>query len=146
MKNIFRRFVALMLMGGCFAMLSGHVHAASSEKKDSHGGEGGFEFVTLDPLVLPIVDENGVNQVISMSIVLEVADLAAAENVKRMEPRLKDAFIQDMYGVLNRYAALKGGVIQVGQIKQRLNAISNHVMGENQINDVLLQVVRQRPI
>ena len=49
--------------------------------------------------------------------------------------------------MLNRHAALKGGVIQVGIIKKRLNKISDRVMGdEDVVQDVLLQVVQQRPI
>ncbi|MCP4932654.1 MAG: flagellar basal body-associated FliL family protein, partial [bacterium] len=53
---------------------------------------------------------------------------------------------QDMYGVLNRHAALKGGVIQVSVIKARLNKISQEIMGEDVVYDVLLQVVQQKPI
>lgn len=158
MKLLMMGLVAIVLLGGggagaYFFLLSPaeaavdegavdeHVAAAEVHHDPSH-----FEFVQLDPLILPIVDENGVNQVVSMSVVLEVIDHGAAENVKRLTPRLKDAFIQDMYGVLNKHAALKGGVIQVNHIKQRLNKISHAVMGENQVNDVLLQVVQQRPI
>lgn len=114
-------------------------------KDDGHGG-GHFEFVELDPLILPIVDNNGVSQVVSVVVALEVMDAEAAKNVEAMSPRLKDAFIQDMYGVLNRHAALKGGVIQVSVLKKRLNLVSAKVMGEGVIHDVLLQVVQQRPI
>ena len=119
-----------------------HKKQAKSDK--GHGAV--LAFVELDPLILPIVDNNGVSQIVTMVISLEVNDEAAAATVKSLSPRLKDAFIQDMYGVLNRHAALKGGVIQVSQIKARLNELSNKVVGEDLINDVLLQVVQQRPI
>ena len=95
---------------------------------------------------MPIIDEDGVNQVVSMVIAIEVADANSATTVKNLSPRLKDAFIQDMYGVLNKHAALKGGVIQVNMIKSRLNKISHKVLGEDVVQDVLLQVVQQRPI
>ena len=117
-----------------------------AEHDDGHGG-GSFEFVELGPLVLPIVDANGVSQTVSMVVALEVKNGSAVGKVQKYEPKLKDAFIQDMYGVLNRHAALKGGVIQVGVIKERLNKISDRVMGDDEIvQDVLLQVVQQRPI
>jgi len=119
---------------------------AKAKSKDGHGGHGGSQFVELDPLVLPIVDNNGVNQTVSMVVALEVADQAAAAEVEKMEPKLKDAYIQDMYGVLNEYAALKGGVIQVSKIKNRLNKITTDIMGDDVVQDVLLQVVQQRPI
>jgi flagellar FliL protein len=118
-----------------------------AEKADHGGGHGaGMEFVELDPLVLPIVDNSGVSQVVSMVISIEVDGASAAEKVKTMSPRLKDAYIQDMYGVLNEHAALKGGVIQVNTIKKRLRKLTDKVLGEDVAQDVLLQVVQQRPI
>ncbi len=114
-------------------------------KQDDHGG-GHYEFVELDPLILPIVDANGASQTVSLVIVLEVSDAAAKAKVEAITPRLKDAYIQDMYGVLNKHAVLKGGVLQVGMLKARLNKISAKVAGEGTVNDVLLQVVQQRPI
>ncbi len=123
-------------------------HAKKEEHgKDKKGGHGGgSQFVELEPLILPIVDNEGVNQVVSLVVSLEVGSAEDAAQVTHMAPKLKDAYIQDMYGVLNRYAALKGGVVQVAEIKKRLNKISNDIMGEDVVHDVLLQVVQQRPI
>lgn len=126
-----------------------HEQELQNAKKEGHGESmfGGSEFVELGPLVLPIVDSNGVSQTVSMVVALEVKGSYEADKVRRYEPKLKDAFIQDMYGALNRHAALKGGVVQVGMIKQRLNKISDKVMGDDEtVRDVLLQVVQQRPI
>ena len=123
----------------------GH-EVSKGEKKGGHGEAGHHEYVELDPLVLPIVDNNGVSQVVSMVVALEVSDTAAADEVKRMAPKLKDAYIQDMYGMLSEHAALKGGVIQVSYIKERLNKISVDVIGDESFHGVLLQVVQQRPL
>ena len=119
-------------------------HAAKKHDETYKKGHG--EFVEMAPLVLPIIDEQGVNQVVSVVIVLEVANSDDASMVEKNSPRLKDAYIQDMYGVLNKHAALKGGVVQVGAIKDRLHRISQDVMGDGIIQDVLLQVVQQRRI
>lgn len=122
-------------------------HAATQKEEGGHGSEGsGGRYVELDPLILPIIDNDGVSQVVSLVVVLEIKPGVSASEIEAMEPRLKDAFIQDMYGVLNKHAALKGGVLQVSYIKQRLNNISVEVLGEQKIQDVLLQVVQQRPI
>ena len=69
-----------------------------------------------------------------------------ALEVERLSPRLKDAFIQDMYGALNRKGSMENGVLQVSPIKERLNKISVKVLGKEKVNDVLLQIVQQRPI
>lgn len=126
-----------------------HKAAKEAEAEDhggGHGGGGGSEFVELDPLILPVIDESGVTQVVSIVVVIEVPDSGAANDVKKFAPRLKDAYIQEMYGILNKHAALQGGVVQVGMLKDRLNAISQRVLGEDKISGVLLQVVQQRPI
>lgn len=122
---------------------------AHGKSEDSHGdghGGGDVAFVEMSPMILPIIDEQGVSQVVTLVIVLEASDAAAAEELKLLEPRLKDAYIQDMYGVLNRKASMQGGVIRVDQLKARLNRVSTRVLGEGKVNDVLLQVVQQRPI
>lgn len=122
---------------------------AAAKKKEKEGGAHGksaTEFVELDPLILPIVDNDGVQQVVSIVVALEVGGPDDADKVKAIKPRLKDAYIQDLYGVLNKHAALKGGVVQVSAIKDRLNKVTHEVMGDETVHDVLLQVVQQRPL
>ncbi len=123
-------------------------HADAKEtKKGGHGEEGeAASFVEMDPLILPIVGAKGLSQTVSLVIVLEVSDEKNAELVKHLSPRLKDAYIQDMYGVLSRKNAMPDGVIQIAPLKERLGRISKEVLGEGIVNDVLLQVVQQRPI
>lgn len=158
MKKIIVGLTALALLGGggaggyfyfmkpAEAALTDEAKLSKSEKHSDKEENKSYEFVELDPLVLPIIDENGVNQVVSLVIAIEVADTYSANKVTSLSPRLKDAFIQDMYGVLNKHAALKGGVIQVDMIKKRLSKISHKVLGDDVVQDVLLQVVQQRPI
>ena len=122
--------------------------AEHEAKKEAAEGEAAVkeEFVALDVLVLPVIDETGITQTITMVISLEVPNAETAAEVKRLSPRLKDAFIQDMYGALNRKNAMENGVLQVASIKERLNRVSTKVLGEDKVNDVLLQVVQQRPM
>lgn len=135
-------FKILALSFLCCAMFAAPVWA--SEKKDENVG--GKEFVKLDPLILPIIDEDGVQQVVNLVVTLEVDSLSDADKVKAMRPRLTDAYIEDMYGILHKHAALKGGIIQISMIKKRLNDITSHIMGDEIHANVLLQHVQQRPI
>ena len=118
-----------------------HKAAKKKDKKEAVH----YEYVELDPLILPIVDKTGVSQVVSMVVALEVNGGDSAK-VSSMAPKLKDAYIQDLYGMLSEHAALKGGVIQVAEVKRRLSVITHDLMGEGVINDVLLQVVSQRRV
>ncbi len=105
-----------------------------------------LHFVKLDPIILPIIDEQGVSQVITLVVSLELDGKENAERAEILVPRLKDAIIQDMYGVLNRKASNKGGLVKVDQLKSRLNRVSTKILGEQHLNGVLLQVVNQRQI
>lgn len=138
-------------MAGGKAEAAPHGNEAGKGKKgeagkEDHGSSSAINFVRLDPLVLPIIDGSGVNQVVSLVIVLEAKNQFAATEVRRLSPRLKDAYIQNMYGMLNHKASLEGGVLKVVEIKKMLNKITKKVMGEDAVNDVLLEVVQQRPI
>ena len=146
-----------LILGGGFAVYtvmnkpaSAAVEAHSTEKTEVASADAHevptTEFVALAPLMLPVVDRNGVSQMVRIVVSLQVADLHTAENVKRMSPRLTDAYIQDMYGVLGRKAAMPDGVIQVGYLKHRLQQATVAVLGEGVVEDVLLQHVQQNPI
>lgn len=115
-------------------------------KKDDHGEEKGPTFVKFDPLVVPIMDGDGISQTISMLITFEVADEEGAKKVESLKPRIKDAMIQNMYGLLNQQAAMENGVLRVGYVKKRLSEVTEKVMGEGVIKDVLLQMVQQNPV
>ncbi|HRC26278.1 MAG TPA: flagellar basal body-associated FliL family protein [Alphaproteobacteria bacterium] len=121
---------------------------AAKAEGNGHGEEAQVpsEFVKLDPLILPIVDRDGVSQVLNLVIAIEVPDKAAADEVTRLSPRLKDAYITELYGILNKEAAIHNGVVQVGAIKKKLAVITEKVLGKDKARDVLLQVVHQRPI
>ena len=164
MKLVLIGLVALLLLGGGGAgayfyfmkpaeaaggEMAEHEKAqaeAHAKAEDEHGEAPGVNFVELAPLILPIIDDNGVSQVVSIVIAIEVPATIETSQIKKMTPRLNDAYIQDMYGVLNRKAVMNGGVIEVGKLKARLTKITKQILGEEQVNDVLLQVVQQRPI
>ena len=116
--------------------------ARLSEEEIKH-----LRFVEMEPIILPIIDADGVSQVVTLIVSLEVMGEKNVEFVERLKPRLKDAYIQDMYGVLNRKASLDGGgVLKVDKLKSRLSGVSQKVLGEKKVNGVLLQVVNQRAI
>lgn len=157
MKKVIMAVVALALLGGTAAggylfflkpaqASEGEEKKSEEAKAEGEAAESTVSFVQMSPLVLPIVDKNGVSQVISLVVSLEVKDELSAKEVERLTPRLKDAYIQDMYGVLTKQAAMEGGVVQVGYIKNRLNKVTMKVLGEDKVRGVLLQVVQQRPV
>lgn len=119
------------------------VEKAHKKSGKNHGKEA--TYVVLEPLILPILDAGGVSQSVSIVVTLAVANKKAAKEVQYMAPRLTDAYIRNMYGMLNQ-RVVKRGILPVEIIRERLNSISDDVVGEGLIEEVLLQVVQQRPI
>ena len=144
MHKILISLFGLVLLFGGVALYSNVAMASGGGAEEEEGGGDKFRFVELDPLVLPIVDNNGVSQTVNMVVALEVKSEGDVSKIELYKPKLVDAYLQDLYGVLNEHAALKGGVIQLGIVKKRLLAISNEILGEDVVQAVLLQVVSQR--
>lgn len=103
-----------------------------------------YEYMELKPLVLPVITESGVTQQVSLIVSLEVPFGKKAE-VEVYEPRLADAYLQDLYGALGDGKAMtRNNVIDVQAVKDRLTKVTQKVLKEDQVHDVLLQVLQQR--
>lgn len=163
MKKIILIVVALLLLGGGgFAAYSffgaksaeAAVDPAHQTKEAKEADEAKKKteedakvaFVKMDPLTLPVVGKDGIVQIINISVTLEVEDAEKAKSIEKFSPRLKDAYIQDMYGALSAKTAMTdNGVIEVNIVKERLNKVTAKVLGEEGgVRNVLLQAVQQR--
>jgi len=131
----------------------GHINQGFSTSvayAEEHGGDGDgdgahFEYLELNPLVLPVINERGLVQQISLVISLELAEGLLAADLEKYQPRLADAFIQDLYGVLGSgYGLTRHNILDVHLIKTRLTAVTESVVGPDKVENVLLQVVQQR--
>jgi flagellar FliL protein len=121
------------------------VYAVGKEARKADEAEA-LRYVKIRPLFIPIIGDKGVSEDVSISITIEVPDSERAQVVRTDEPFLTDAFIHDMYGVLNNFSGRRDGVVRVDVIKDRLNRTSRRILGDENVNDVLLEVVYQQRI
>lgn len=105
-----------------------------------------YEYVELAPVHLPMIDEKGLQQMVSLVIVLEVKDKVAADRIKKKEPRLVNAYLTHMYGNMNNSNVVKDGVLQMDSVRQRMDKITRYILEDEEINDVLVQMVNQRRV
>ncbi len=103
-------------------------------------------YVRFNPLQLPLIGDDGIDQVIDIIVALEVPDDAAADQVIAMAPRLNDAILRDLYGVLHTNRIMRNGVVNVNAIKVRIVGVAQGIMGEELVRDALVQGVAQRPM
>lgn len=136
MRNILMAVLSLGLI------LSIPLTSAQAKEKAAEG-EASILFVELQPLILPVIDQYGSTQTVSLIVAVEVDSQEKADKVTKFSPRLTDAYLSDLYGAFSQKAP-EGGVIPITYLKKRLNAMSAKVLGDAVVSDVLVQVMQAR--
>ena len=102
-------------------------------------------YVEFNPMQVPLLGETGVEQMITLVVALQVRDGSVGDNVIEMAPRLNDAFLLELYGSLERGdVMLDNGMVDLRVVKYKLLDAAADVLGEDMIDDVLVQMVSQR--
>lgn len=100
-------------------------------------------FVNIETLNVTVIRNRRVDKHILLQVTLEVANEEARVLVSKTLPRIKDAFIREMY---DYYAILPPNQrgINVEVIKKRLKRAADRVMGDDSIKNVLIQGAVER--
>lgn len=109
-----------------------------------------FEYYQVPAMVLPVITERGVTQQISLAVSIEVP-YGSKDKLALYGPRLVDAYIRDLFGALGSgIVFMKGNVLNVEEIKARLTAVTEKVLGAEkeklEMRGLLLQAVQQHQI
>lgn len=97
-------------------------------------------FIDLEPLVVPIFNGDEIVATIQISVKLEAIGAANETKINRIKPRLNDAYIKDLYSFIPRLLRNQERV-NVFIIKKRLQMVSDKLVGEGIISDVLVQSI-----
>jgi len=120
-------------------------------KKKRDGGEdvsggrfaGDPVYVHLTPMVMPIITDDGVEQIVTLIIDVEVKDFDVADNMHTNMPKIRDALMRALYGGLGKGTMRKGKMVDINRIKAKATTALNELMGDG-IREVLIQGVAQR--
>ena len=150
MKIVVLLLVALIFGGGGFGA-GWFLFANQGEKHEKVEAPppvpaGPPVFVNVGPLTVPVLGAERIDQFVTLMVALELTDLTSAENVRAQAPRLTDAFLTTVYGAIASGKAMTGGVLDVAQVKLKLNDACVKVLGKGMVRDVLIQIVNQRPM
>lgn len=124
-----------------FAATTAQAAGSATAKVDADGPK----FVNINSVVVPIMHANGQSHMVAMNVVLEVKG-KYADHVQKMEPRVRDAFIRALYGNFERYSIMKDGTINVNRVKRHLKLASQHVLGKENVDDILVQGLIHKPM
>jgi len=150
MKKLIIGLAALLLLGGGGAAgymfvykKDGEAQAAQPEPPPAPADP---TFVEFDPIRLPVVGENRIEQIVDVIVVLEVRDEAAGDALIQIAPRVYDAIMADLYGELHRDAVRPDGTLDLRAVKRRILAAARAEAGDDVVIDALVQMVSQRPV
>ena len=96
-------------------------------------------FVSMDPLVVPVIDNGAVVATVQIQVQLETKEKNEDE-VKRLLPKINDAYLRDLNGYLPRLIR-SDGQIDANKIRSRLFVIGERTVGKGLIDDVLIQAI-----
>lgn len=126
-------------------------------KKDSKQGEEGGKnaekeeekpaIVRINPITIPIIGTTGyAESMFSFSILLEVKDADAVEEINKKMPHLTDGYIQKLYGAVDEGALLPNGLVDLDKIKGQIAFVTGEILKENadKVISILLERVTQR--
>jgi len=151
-------FFVFSLMAFC-AVCSQTPRAYASESSAAKEGEkegetekevvgGRFEndpiYVHVAPLVMPIINEKGVEQLVTLLIDVQVRDFESASLLQASMPRVIDALLQHLYGKLSDGDVRNGKMVNVSKIKQEAKKAIGDIIDPKNVKDVLVQGVGQR--
>jgi flagellar basal body-associated protein FliL len=130
-------------------------------KKPEGGGEGGESkkapadvsggrfagdpvYVHLSPMILPIITDNGAEQIVTLQITIQVTDFDAADTVHSNMPKVMDALMRALYGGLGNGDLREGQLVDVSKVKSKAITALGQAIGASNIRDVLIEAVAQR--
>jgi flagellar basal body-associated protein FliL len=146
MKLIVILVVVVVLLaggGGGVYFFRDALFGESAPKKAEIAKTADVVFVELESMTVAVIRNSRIEKHVVLQVSLEVPDEATRANVAKALPRLKDAFIKDLY---DYYAVRTPGSdgINVEGIKKRLKRTSDLIMGEGVIRAVLIQGAVER--
>jgi hypothetical protein len=99
-----------------------------------------FQF---QPINVPVIRDGKVARILTVTIAMETKGDANKTKVMAQRYQLLDAFVRDIHGVAS-FARVDGRIIDLGVVKTRLQAISDRLLGEGIVEDVLVVSIFDR--
>jgi flagellar protein FliL len=142
--------VAVLLLGGGGAayffrdaLFGGETGGTQAAGKLAIKKEIDAQFVDMETINIAVIRNRRVEKQVVLQVSLEIANEEARGPVTKALPRIKDAFIKDMYDYYAIVPLSRKGV-NVEAIKKRLKRTVGTVIRNGSVKDVLIQGAIER--
>lgn len=123
-----------------------HPPNEGAPKARETAGVGDKVYVSIGPIILPVITSEGPQQIITMIVSLQVSDTDVSDKVREKLPRLVDAYMRSLYGRLDNNTMNHGHIVNIDFVKRQVTRATDEIMGKGVVEDVLIQAVAQRPV
>lgn len=149
MRIVMIIFVALLLIAGAtisaLKWLELGPFAPQEEVVEPKFEDLPAQYVDMQPLTIPLLQENGLAATVQITLKLETRGKENKDLVKKNLPRITDAFLQDMYSFLPRLLKDQER-LNAYVLKKRFELIAGKAMEpKGTISGVLIQSVTDQP-
>ena len=120
------------------------ISVANAASKPEVVTEKGPSFVKLPRVVLPIVYNQKIVQMVEVNLIAEVPDEAMADKVKENEKKIQSALFSALHGSLDESVGQRGEMVDINKVKRRAAKALATVVGKENVNDLLVDSIRQR--
>lgn len=111
---------------------------------DISDGPANSYYLKLDPMIMPVLGKDNVQEVVSMIVALQISEQKNIAEVSHLVPKIKDAYMSALYGNLNKAAYRNGQFLDINKLKSKLILVTEGFADKKVIQDVLIQGVSQR--
>jgi len=100
-------------------------------------------FLTLDPIVMPIIQEGQVTEHVTLQVTIEYADAAEEEAFAEHRLKLINAYFKELHGLFNlRYIRDQGYDSQI--VRDRILDRTRELVRPIEVNEVVLSVIEAK--
>ena len=130
------------------ALLLGAAHvpawaagAAATESKEGAAQTG--IYVTLDPMIVPVIANGVVQRHLTLQLQLEMRDIESDRRLQKRFPKLVDAFLSELHALMSmRFVREKG--VDVEFFRARLLMRADALLGEGAIKEIYVLGIDKR--
>jgi flagellar basal body-associated protein FliL len=150
MQKLIMIFAVLVMLGGATAsalkwlQLGPFEGMQQDEKPKKEKAEKAALVIDMEPLVIPIFQENKVAALVQIEVKLEAMGEDKAAKVKYLLPLIIDAYIRDLHGFMPRMLKAKEKV-DPEVLRERLLVIGARTAGKGLISNVVIGDIIEQP-
>ena len=112
------------------------------EEKDAPPPDAG-QFVKMHPMMIPVIQNRQLMSTYVIQLVVETPSVHDGDEVRKIQPRVRDALLTDMYGIFSLVWD-RDRRIHLSDFKTRLRRTAQKAAGKSRVKDVLIQAFQRQ--